>query len=53
VFEIHDNPLGKRLYVCGWRMHHGFAGIVLAGLGIALAVHDRSDYKIWLKINDR
>jgi hypothetical protein len=42
-------PAGRRVYIVGHRIHHGFTGCVLTALGICLAVHDRKDYRRWLK----
>lgn len=36
--------IGPRVYVLGRRVHHGFVGAVLAGVGLALMVHDRLDF---------
>lgn len=50
------HPHGPRLYVASLRIHHGSAGCalaliglarhgaVLSAVGIAMAVHDRSDF---------
>lgn len=34
----------RRLYCLGLRVHHGPVGVLLAVLGLVLAVHDRRDY---------
>lgn len=39
---------GPQLYVLGKRLHHGLTGCVLAVVGVALAIHDRKDFKRWL-----
>lgn len=32
-----------RVYINGWRIHHGLAGLALIALGLALAAHDWRD----------
>jgi hypothetical protein len=41
----------RRLYVFGFRLHHGLTGAVLAVLGTVLAVHDAADFP-W-RLRDR
>jgi len=55
-------PSGPRVYVLGLRLHHGLSGALLVsmglirrdrrlvGAGLAMVVHDRADYRIWLKV---
>jgi hypothetical protein len=43
------DPLLRRLWVCDRRVHHGLVGLALAGLGAALMIHDRSDWRVWLQ----
>lgn len=33
-----------RCYVLGHRLHHGMTGLILAAIGVALAIHDRRDF---------
>ena len=33
----------SRVYIAGYRIHHGLAGLVLAGVGAALVAHDWRD----------
>jgi hypothetical protein len=35
---------GRRLCICGQRIHHGLTGVALAVVGVALALHDRRDW---------
>jgi hypothetical protein len=37
-----------RLWVGGWRLHHGFTGMILAAIGGALMAHDWKDRPHWL-----
>lgn len=41
----------RRLYVFGYRLHHGLTGAVLAALGLGLVVHDARDFP-W-RLRDR
>lgn len=34
----------RRFWVCGCRIHHGFAGAFFFTLGLALMWHDRKDH---------
>ena len=34
---------GRRLYLAGYRVHHGLAGVLLIGAGFALVAHDWKD----------
>lgn len=52
MIEIKHHPHGRRLYVAGFRIHHGLTGIVLAALGTALAAHDWRDFRRWLAFSD-
>ncbi len=38
----------RRVWVVGWRLHHGFTGMVLAAIGGALMAHDWKDRPHWL-----
>jgi hypothetical protein len=40
---------GRRLYLGGHRIHHGLTGILFTCLGVILAVHDRHDWKVWIR----
>lgn len=35
---------GRRLYLSGYRIHHGLVGLVLLAVGAALAFNDRHDW---------
>jgi hypothetical protein len=37
-----------RVWINGWRLHHGTAGLFLLGVSIALIVSDWHDRKQWL-----
>lgn len=52
MIEIRHHHRGKRLYIAGFRIHHGTLGLALAALGTALAAHDWRDYKRWLAFSD-
>jgi hypothetical protein len=41
------DPLRRRVWVCGQRVHHGATGIFLAALGAALVAHDWKDRPVW------
>lgn len=43
VYRVEGAP-GRRVTVLGARVHHGLCGVVLLGVGIALALHDRRDW---------
>lgn len=38
----------RRVWVVGWRLHHGFTGMILAAIGGALMAHDWKDRPHWL-----
>lgn len=38
----------KRVWVWGWRLHHGLVGCVLVVVGVALAAHDFKDRWVWI-----
>jgi hypothetical protein len=40
----------QRVWVVGWRLHHGFTGIVLATLGGLLMAHDWKDRYDWIHV---
>ena len=39
----------RRLWVCGQRVHHGPAGVLLALAGTLLVAHDWKDRPIWFQ----
>lgn len=39
----------QRVWVAGWRLHHGFTGAVLAVAGGLLMAHDWKDRAHWLR----
>ena len=39
----------KRVYVRGRRLHHGLIGAVAVIAGLAAAVHDRRDARVWVR----
>lgn len=39
----------RRVWVAGWRLHHGFTGAVLAVAGSLLMAHDWKDRAHWLR----
>lgn len=43
LFLITHNKNGNRLYILGFRIHHGLFGTILAALGITLVLHDWKD----------
>lgn len=40
----------QRVWVAGWRLHHGFTGIVLATVGGLLMAHDWKDRYDWIHV---
>ena len=44
---LHYDSTRKRLWIRGQRCHHGATGVVLAGLGLVLIVHDWRDRTKW------
>lgn len=40
---------GMKFYVRTHRVHHGFTGMVFTAIGLTLAIHDRRDWRRWLK----
>ena len=47
MIHLERHPAGPRVYVLGQRVHHGAVGVALAGLGVLLSAHDRSDLREW------
>ncbi|MBJ7347722.1 MAG: hypothetical protein JHC87_04015 [Thermoleophilaceae bacterium] len=45
---VHYDRENQRVWVAGWRLHHGFTGMVLAALGGALMAHDWKDLPHWI-----
>ncbi|MDO8443778.1 MAG: hypothetical protein Q7S78_02235 [Candidatus Azambacteria bacterium] len=46
---VHYDKDLQRVWVAGWRLHHGFTGAVLALTGGLLMVHDWKDRAHWLR----
>lgn len=42
------DPVMRRLWVFGRRVHHGAVGAALVAVGAVLALHDRADWREWL-----
>lgn len=40
----------QRVWVANVRIHHGTVGLLLAALGVVLALHDRADARVWLRV---
>lgn len=43
------DPVRRRIWVCGQRVHHGLTGALLAVTGAALMLHDRKDLSMWFE----
>ncbi len=43
------DPIQKRMWVGGQRLHHGVTGIALALLGGVLVAHDWKDRTVWFR----
>lgn len=41
------DPVNRRLWVAGQRVHHGATGLLLAAVGAALVAHDWKDRPVW------
>jgi hypothetical protein len=41
------DPVRRRLWVGGQRVHHGATGVLLAALGAVLVAHDWKDRPVW------
>ena len=39
----------RRVYVRGRRLHHGLVGAIAVAAGLAAAVHDRRDARVWVR----
>ena len=39
----------RRVYVRGRRLHHGLIGAIAVAAGLAAAVHDRRDMRVWVR----
>ena len=60
--HVQRHPLGPRLYVGGFRLHHGASGCALAALalcarrprlalaGLLVAAHDLHDRAAWFRV---
>jgi hypothetical protein len=46
---VHYDKKLQRVWVAGWRLHHGFTGAVFAVAGGLLMVHDWKDRALWLR----
>ena len=38
----------RRVWLYGWRVHHGFVGLALTAVGVALMAHDFKDRWAWI-----
>jgi len=43
------DPVQRRLWIGGQRVHHGATGVMLAAVGVALVAHDWKDRPIWFQ----
>jgi hypothetical protein len=43
------DPVQRRVWICGQRVHHGLTGLALAVFGAALVVHDWKDRPRWFE----
>ena len=43
------DPVRRRLWLGGQRVHHGATGLLLAAVGVALVAHDWKDRPIWFQ----
>jgi hypothetical protein len=43
------DPARRRLWICGQRVHHGSAGVMLTLFGTLLMAHDRRDLPLWFE----
>lgn len=62
IAHIQRHPSGPRLFIGGYRLHHGTSGCALAIasilarhprlalVGLALAAHDWHDRRVWLRL---
>lgn len=41
------DPVRRRLWIAGQRVHHGTTGAFLAAFGAALMLHDLKDRALW------
>jgi hypothetical protein len=49
MIEIRHHYHGKRLYIAGFRIHHGATSALLALVGIAGMIHDFKDRRDWFR----
>lgn len=42
----------QRVYVGGWRLHHGLTGAILTAVGVLLMAHDAKDFRAWVLSRD-
>lgn len=40
----------QRVWVAGWRLHHGFTGLVLLAISIVLMADDWHDRREWIHL---
>lgn len=43
------DPVRRRVWVCGQRVHHGLTGALLAIAGTVLMLHDWKDHSMWFQ----
>ena len=43
------DPVRRRVWICGQRVHHGTTGLLLAVAGTALMAHDWKDRPLWFR----
>lgn len=59
--HIQRHPNGPRVFLAGYRLHHGVTGLAICGLclaarrrraalaALALVLHDAHDWKLWFR----
>lgn len=43
------DPIKRRVWIGGQRVHHGMTGVLLAAAGAALMLHDLKDWPMWFE----
>lgn len=43
------DPVRRRMWIGGQRVHHGTWGLLLAVAGTVLMAHDRKDHSLWFE----
>lgn len=43
------DPVRRRVWIAGQRVHHGMTGALLAAFGTALMLHDLKDRSMWFE----